>query len=79
MLIACEADARGRGPERRVAPYPQAALLRALHEAAAVVRLPPDVLAVGRGPEIGASLRDARIEAIRYVKTATMTAASNSR
>jgi tRNA nucleotidyltransferase (CCA-adding enzyme) len=79
MLIACEADARGRGPERRAAPYPQAALLRALHEAAALVRLAPDVLASGNGAEIAARLRAARIEAIRYAKTATMTPASSSR
>jgi tRNA nucleotidyltransferase (CCA-adding enzyme) len=64
LLLACEADARGRGPERRVAPYPQAAMLRAAHRAASTVRLPPEVLAGNDGAMIAERLRAARISAI---------------
>ncbi len=45
FLLACEADARGRGPERRARPYPQADLLRQARAAAAAVKLDPQVLA----------------------------------
>jgi tRNA nucleotidyltransferase (CCA-adding enzyme) len=65
LLLACEADARGRGPERRVAPYPQAGMLRAAHGAASAVRLPPQVLASNDGAMIAERLRAARIAAIR--------------
>jgi tRNA nucleotidyltransferase (CCA-adding enzyme) len=65
LLLACEADARGRGPELRVAPYPQAKMLRAAHGAASAVRLPPDVLAGGDGAVIAERLRADRIAAIR--------------
>jgi tRNA nucleotidyltransferase (CCA-adding enzyme) len=65
LLLACEADARGRGPERRLAPYPQAGLLRAAHEAASAVRLPPEVLASNDGAMIAERLRAARVAAIR--------------
>ena len=64
LILACEADARGRGPELRVAPYPQAAMLRAAHRAASAVRLPPEVLAGGDGAAIASRLRTARIDAI---------------
>ena len=64
MLVACEADARGRGPELRVAPYPQAALLRGVREAAAAVRLDPAVVAAESGPVIAGRMRSARIDAI---------------
>ncbi len=65
MLVACEADARGRGPERRAAPYPQAALLRRLRTAAAAARPEPGELEGQTGPAIAERIRAARIEAIR--------------
>ena len=68
MLVACEADARGRGPELRVAPYPQAALLRGVREAAAAVRLDPAVVAAESGPVIAERVRSARIDAIRAAR-----------
>jgi tRNA nucleotidyltransferase (CCA-adding enzyme) len=68
MLVACEADARGRGPELRVAPYPQAALLRGVRDAAAAVRLDPAVVATESGPVIAERMRLARIDAIRAAR-----------
>lgn len=68
LLLACEADARGRGPELRAAPYPQAGLLRRARDAAAAVKLDPAVLAHDKGPIIAERLRAARIEAIRAVR-----------
>ena len=68
LLLACEADARGRGPERRAAPYPQAALLRRVREAAAAVRPDPAALAGLPGPGIAEHIRSARIEAIRSAR-----------
>ncbi len=65
FLLACEADARGRGPDLRRAPYPQAERLRRSLAAAAAVRLPPEVLSRDPGPVIAERLRAARIEAIR--------------
>jgi len=70
FLLACEADARGRGPELRARPYPQAALLRAALTAAASVRLDPEVLARDQGPVIAERMRAARIEAIRSLNQA---------
>jgi tRNA nucleotidyltransferase (CCA-adding enzyme) len=68
MLVACEADARGRGPDLRLAPYPQAALLRGAREAAAAVRLDPGVMATESGPAIAERMRSARIDAIRAAR-----------
>lgn len=65
LLLACEADARGRGPELRARPYPQARLLRQVREVAAGVRLDPERVAATPGPIIAERLRAARIEAIR--------------
>jgi tRNA nucleotidyltransferase (CCA-adding enzyme) len=65
FLLACEADARGRGPELRARPYPQAARLRAALATAAGVKLDPAVLERDQGPVIAERLRAARIEAIR--------------
>jgi tRNA nucleotidyltransferase (CCA-adding enzyme) len=70
LLLACEADARGRGPERRAAPYPQADLLRQARAAAAAVKLDPLVLARDAGPIIAERMRAARIEAIRKLREA---------
>jgi tRNA nucleotidyltransferase (CCA-adding enzyme) len=65
LLIACEADARGRGPDLRAAPYPQAALMRRAHEAAAAVRIDPAAVVGQPGPIIAERQRAARINAIR--------------
>jgi tRNA nucleotidyltransferase (CCA-adding enzyme) len=70
FLLACEADVRGRGPQLRAHPYPQAAQLRAALTAAASVRLPQEVLAREKGPLIAERLRAARIEAIRSLNQA---------
>jgi tRNA nucleotidyltransferase (CCA-adding enzyme) len=70
FLLACEADARGRGPELRAHPYPQAAQLRAALTAAASARLAPEVLAREKGPVIAERMRAARIEAIRSLNQA---------
>jgi tRNA nucleotidyltransferase (CCA-adding enzyme) len=70
FLLACEADARGRGPELRARPYPQSALLRAALTAAASVRLDPEVLARDKGPVIAERMRAARIAAIRSLNQA---------
>ena len=64
LLLACEADARGRGPEFRARPYPQASRLRRVREAAAAARLSPDD-AGEAGPIIAERMRAARIAAIR--------------
>jgi len=68
MLVACEADARGRGPQLRVAPYPQAALLRRVRDAAAAVRLDPAIVAAESGPVIAERMRSARIDSIRAAR-----------
>jgi tRNA nucleotidyltransferase (CCA-adding enzyme) len=70
FLLACEADARGRGPQLHAHPYPQAAQLRAALTAAASVRLPQEVLEREKGPLIAERLRAARIEAIRSLNQA---------
>lgn len=62
LLLACEADARGRsGLHAR--PYPQAALLRRVLEAANRVP-PPDTTGLS-GEEIGVQLHTARLQAVR--------------
>jgi tRNA nucleotidyltransferase (CCA-adding enzyme) len=65
LLLACEADARGRGERLREAPYPQAALLRGALAAAAAVRPDPAAIADKSGEAIAGMLRTARIAAIR--------------
>jgi tRNA nucleotidyltransferase (CCA-adding enzyme) len=70
FLLACEADARGRGPDLRAQPYPAGPLLRAARAAAANVRLPQEVLALEPGPVIAARLREARIRAIDEIRQA---------
>jgi tRNA nucleotidyltransferase (CCA-adding enzyme) len=64
LLLACEADARGRGPELRERDYPQADLLRRLRAAAAGVKLDDTVLNGRAGPAIAQALRSARVAAI---------------
>jgi len=68
FLLACEADARGRGPQLRREPYPQAAMLRAALAAASAARPDPSLLAGAKGPEIAEAVRAARIEAIRRLE-----------
>jgi tRNA nucleotidyltransferase (CCA-adding enzyme) len=68
LLLACEADARGRGPELRAAPYPQAGLLRQLRDVAAQARPDPAELAGQPGPVIAERVRTARIAAIRSAR-----------
>jgi tRNA nucleotidyltransferase (CCA-adding enzyme) len=83
LLLACEADARGRGPELRARPYPQAAIMRHCLQAAAAVRLAPEVLQQQAGPAIAQLIRAARIEAIgeaaTQAKCQTISAATSSR
>jgi tRNA nucleotidyltransferase (CCA-adding enzyme) len=64
LLLVCEADARGRGPELRARPYAQARVMRDCHRAAAAVKLDPAVMGQLAGPAIALALRTARIEAI---------------
>jgi tRNA nucleotidyltransferase (CCA-adding enzyme) len=69
FVLACEADARGRtGYEDR--PYPQADIFRRALAAARAVDTA--ALAAGRsGPEIGAAIHAARIDAVRTARAAT--------
>ena len=70
FLIACEADARGRaGLEDR--PYPQAMLMRAARDAAAVVNAAALSKEGLQGPAIGEAIRQARTAAITRVVAAT--------
>jgi tRNA nucleotidyltransferase (CCA-adding enzyme) len=63
MLVACEADARGRsGLEDR--PYPQAAYLRHALQTAAAVTLTGEDRQGLTGPAIGEKLRTKRIAAL---------------
>ena len=67
FIVACEADARGRGGLEDQ-PYPQADRLRAARAAAAAVD-PSDLVAEGlKGPEIGRALHGRRLEAVRRVR-----------
>jgi tRNA nucleotidyltransferase (CCA-adding enzyme) len=70
FLLACEADARGRGPALLAAPYTQGTQLRAARQAAASVRLDPAIVAGNQGPVIAERLRSARIDAIRSLNQA---------
>jgi len=68
FLVACEADARGRGPESLAAPYPQAQLLREALAAAAAARPDARALESASGPAIAELFRIARIAAIRTLR-----------
>ena len=68
LLLACEADARGRGPELRAQSYPQAQSFRDCFRAAAAVKLDVDVMQQLAGPAIAQALRVARVAAIRDVR-----------
>jgi tRNA nucleotidyltransferase (CCA-adding enzyme) len=71
LLLACEADARGRGPELRARPYLQGQWLRAWRDAAAAVKPDPGLLANADGPAIAKRLRSARIAAIGAARRAS--------
>jgi tRNA nucleotidyltransferase (CCA-adding enzyme) len=67
VLIACEADARGRtGFEER--PYPQREYLQAARDAAAAVKLAAADVTQRDGTQIGAPLRAPRQQAIAAVR-----------
>ncbi|HUK00944.1 MAG TPA: multifunctional CCA addition/repair protein [Steroidobacteraceae bacterium] len=69
LLLACEADMRGRaGLERD--PYPQADYLRRIYSAAASATLTESERAGLAGPAIGARLREKRLGAIAAAKSA---------
>ena len=63
LLLACEADARGRTGLENL-PYPQAPYLRTLLEAAAAVTLSAQDRAGLAGPAIGEEIRRRRLAAI---------------
>ncbi|HKZ74850.1 MAG TPA: multifunctional CCA addition/repair protein [Steroidobacteraceae bacterium] len=66
LLLACEADARGRtGLEDR--PYPQRAYLRAARDAAAAVSLDASEYEGLSGVQIGERIRKARLAAVRQL------------
>ncbi len=64
LLVACEADHRGRGGFRE-RPYPQADLLRAAQQKALAVNLTDQDRAGLAGEQIGALLRRRRLAALR--------------
>ena len=67
LLLACEADQRGR-LGREEADYPQARYLRACFEAARAVTAAPYVAQGLQGEAIGAAIQQARIEAIAHLR-----------
>jgi tRNA nucleotidyltransferase (CCA-adding enzyme) len=69
LLLACEADARGRtGLEDK--PYPQMAYLEGMLKAAAAVTLTADDRAGLAGPAIGEQIRSRRLAAIAALRPA---------
>jgi tRNA nucleotidyltransferase (CCA-adding enzyme) len=69
LLLACEADARGR-TGRESAPYPQVAVLKQALAAAAAVALSEEERRGLQGAQIGDQLRRRRLAAITAVKDA---------
>jgi tRNA nucleotidyltransferase (CCA-adding enzyme) len=67
LLLACEADARGR-TGREHEPYPQVAYLRAALAAAMAATLSAEERQGLPGPAIGEALRRRRLEAVSAVK-----------
>ena len=67
LLLACEADARGR-TGREHEPYPQAAYLKTALAAAAAVSLPQEERRGLSGAAIGEQVRRRRLAAISAVK-----------
>ena len=75
LLLACEADARGR-TGRESAPYPQAAYLGEALAAAAGVTLSESERRGLEGAEIGAEIRRRRLAAVAAVKARAAPAAA---
>jgi tRNA nucleotidyltransferase (CCA-adding enzyme) len=70
LLLACEADARGRtGLEDR--PYPQAEYLRRARDATARVSLSEEERQGLEGPRIGARIRDKRLAVLEALKASS--------
>jgi tRNA nucleotidyltransferase (CCA-adding enzyme) len=70
LLLVCEADARGRGPELRARPYQQGRWMGEWFAAAAAVRFDRAELEGLPGPAIAARLREARLAAIGAARAA---------
>jgi tRNA nucleotidyltransferase (CCA-adding enzyme) len=68
LLLACEADARGRGESLRRQDYAPGTLWRSWREAAARAKPDPDRLQHAEGPVIAQLVRAARVAAIRAVR-----------
>jgi len=68
LLLACEADARGR-TGREHEPYPQAGYLRQALAAAAAVTLTEEQRRGLQGAQIGAQLRERRLATLTALKT----------
>jgi tRNA nucleotidyltransferase (CCA-adding enzyme) len=68
LLLVCEADARGRGPELRARKYTQGEMLRTWWRAAAAVKPDPATVAQLAGPAIADHLRKARLAAIHAAR-----------
>ncbi|MGE5240637.1 MAG: multifunctional CCA addition/repair protein [Bacteroidota bacterium] len=73
FVTACEADFRGRAGVGDQ-PYPQAGLFRRAHAAARAVDTAAIAASGGVGPDIGARIREQRIEAVRQVLSVPHTA-----
>src|SRR3989440_50839 len=72
LLLACEADARGRtGLEER--PYPQAAYLQRARDEAAAVTLTEEERRGLQGPAIGEKLREKRLAVLAAAKASSAT------
>jgi len=77
FLLACEADARGRlGLENR--DYPQADLLRRVHQAAAAVQARPLVQQGLSGLALAEALRRERLAAVTEARRAFETCQRNA-
>jgi tRNA nucleotidyltransferase (CCA-adding enzyme) len=72
LLLACEADARGRAG-RESEPYPQAAYLSRALAAAAAVSLTENDRRGLAGPAIGEEIRRRRLAAVSAIKSAAAT------
>jgi len=78
FVTACEADFRGRaGVDDK--PYPPAGLFRRVHAAARAVDTAAIAAQGGQGPDIGARIREQRIEAVRQVLSMSDTARSGAK
>ncbi|HEY1491053.1 MAG TPA: multifunctional CCA addition/repair protein [Steroidobacteraceae bacterium] len=69
LLLACEADARGRTGLEHM-PYPQVGYLAAMLSAAAAVALSAEERAGLAGPAIGEEIRHRRLAAIAHLRAA---------